>query len=1132
MTEIGSYKCWEADLIGNQYFKPEEPLVKTGKMRLISEMCLLPRELRELRLGNRHTPAFKLKPTLKQSVFKERNIDAQFYWNNDRDPILVMFNKSESTVHLPVGLNIAQLYYIKRHIYQVADLTDEEFVFYNKLQREYEFDLNAFHFGPDMPIEWKKKFQELLCEFKSVWTDRVELIGRIKGYKATLKLKTDNVVSIKPYKTSQSQQETMNKITAELQAARVISPSDSEFASPSLLVPRVGGDEHLGIEGSGNQQVKDRYQDSSRWRLVVNYQELNKLLQCPRYPVPIISDVLEQVGQYKFFNSLDLIQAFHQVRLDEKSKPITSFVTSRDQFKYDSVPFGLSVSPAIFFSIYQKILCQPYKNSPPPNIVSYADDTHVCAKTWEELLYWFRYYLQIMEKYDITLKPSKSAIGLTTIKILGFILSDGRVKPDPKKVECIRHFPRPFNKKSVQSFLGLCGFYRKFTPRFSHHASPLINLTKNVPFKWSDSCEQSFLHLKNSLSDVTLLNVFDPKLETYVFTDCSSIAAGCCLAQKGKDGYLRPIAFHSKHLNDCQSRYSSTQAELYGFLVACDVWRPYLLGKLFYVVTDNHALLYVKRTTMKTAIIQRYILRLSEFMFYIIYHPGILHSIVDSISRYTPVYVGHEQMESIEKADQPWLHSGNTETDIIEQLPAFPVFICRLKITNVKISRAYINFVQTDILKKEQRKDKFCENLILQFDMETAPLITRFRLLDGILVKLQKTSSGETTVPVVPRSLIPELLKTYHDSLESGGHLGAVKVYQKLKDRFYFPDMMKEITAYIKTCVHCQYRKCKVSKTGYMHSIYFHEPFYAISFDLIGPYPMSGHCDYVITIVDYKTKFAVVEPIKGNTAQTIAKTLVNKVFFLFGLCRVTFSDQAPQHMGNVFTQVFNMMGIERRVTVSHRPQMDGQTERAQKTFIQMLKNYMNEKQTVWKGKSKPLQYLYNSTAHSTTGFPPFEQLFGVKPVTLGELELEHLYVPTDPVAKNIFKRMKEVREEAKFNTFKAQAVMRHHYNKRRKPARIYKIGDQVLYHYKTIKPKKCPHWSKKLCFHARGVYQIVRKLPDRDNYVIKLQMKKKHMALRELTVNSDQIVPFYTRRYDYRVWKPKGEIETIDQRAM
>src|SRR5271170_109376 len=123
MTEIGSYKCWEADLIGNQYFKPEEPLVKTGQMRFISEMCLLPRELRELRLGNRHTPAFKLKPTLKQSVFTERNIDAQFYWNNDRDPILVMFNKSESTVHLPEGLNIAQLYYIKRHIYQVADLT-------------------------------------------------------------------------------------------------------------------------------------------------------------------------------------------------------------------------------------------------------------------------------------------------------------------------------------------------------------------------------------------------------------------------------------------------------------------------------------------------------------------------------------------------------------------------------------------------------------------------------------------------------------------------------------------------------------------------------------------------------------------------------------------------------------------------------------------------------------------------------------------------------------------------------------------------------------------------------------------------------------------------------------------------
>jgi hypothetical protein len=171
----------------------------------------------------------------------------------------------------------------------------------------------------------------------------------------------------------------------------------------------------------------------------------------------------------------------------------------------------------------------------------------------------------------------------------------------------------------------------------------------------------------------------------------------------------------------------------------------------------------------------------------------------------------------------------------------------------------------------------------------------------------------------------------------------------------------------------------------------------------------------------------------------------------------------------------------------------------------MLVNYVDSKQSNWSKYLKILTYNYNNTRHSTSQYTPFELLYGRQGKLISELGLENIVPPSRLYVKDLYKNMLQIRKQAYLNIVKAQERMRKQYNKHRRKAKVFKKDDLVLLYYK----KKCPgKLSKKLTFHVRGVYKIVRKIPDRDNYVIRLVNKRKGVADRELTVNVDQIREF------------------------
>ena len=151
------------------------------------------------------------------------------------------------------------------------------------------------------------------------------------------------------------------------------------------------------------------------------------------------------------------------------------------------------------------------------------------------------------------------------------MLGEG-ITPLPEKLISIQEMLPPKTPKEIKQFLGLIGYYRKFVPRFSDLARPLNALTrkKNVEFKWTPKCQESFKLLKTSLMTDPILTYLDPNLPYVLFTDASKYAWACILTQEkmhlieGKETrLLHPITYMSGLLKGSQLNWACLTKEAY-----------------------------------------------------------------------------------------------------------------------------------------------------------------------------------------------------------------------------------------------------------------------------------------------------------------------------------------------------------------------------------------------------------------------------------------------------------------------------------------------------------------------------------------------------------------------------------------
>jgi hypothetical protein len=227
---------------------------------------------------------------------------------------------------------------------------------------------------------------------------------------------------------------------------------------------------------------------------------------------------------------------------------------------------------------------------PPGTAIAYLDDILIPSQTIDEGFAKLEMVLQLLQKYTLTLQPSKCKFFLPEIKYLGREISAAGVRPDRYKVDAITQLKTPTTKKELRQFLGLSNYFRKFISNYAFIVQPLTKLLrKKSVWTWGDDQEEAFDLVKSTLSASPLLKIFDSKLPTQLHCDASSLGVAGILLQQ-HHGKWHPVAYFSKQCSSEQSRYHSYELETMALVFSLRHFRVYLLGIHFTVLTDCAAI--------------------------------------------------------------------------------------------------------------------------------------------------------------------------------------------------------------------------------------------------------------------------------------------------------------------------------------------------------------------------------------------------------------------------------------------------------------------------------------------------------------------------------------------------------------
>ncbi|KAE9044507.1 hypothetical protein PR003_g2808 [Phytophthora rubi] len=233
----------------------------------------------------------------------------------------------------------------------------------------------------------------------------------------------------------------------------------------------------------------------------------------------------------------------------------------------------------------------------------------------------------------VTLKLKKCMFATESMEYLGHQLSREGVRPVERLVTAVKIFPRPQNPVEVKRFVHLAGYYRKFVEAFGAKKEPMAKLLrKSVEWEWTEAQEFAFERMKAVLTAKPLLIYPNFEVPFQLVTDASKVGLGACLMQDAGNG-LQPVAYASKVNSAAEANYSITELECLAVVWSVKLFRPYLYGRSFTIVTDHAALKWLMTRPNPAGRLHRWSLTLQEYEFEIVYRPGSTNVVADALSR-------------------------------------------------------------------------------------------------------------------------------------------------------------------------------------------------------------------------------------------------------------------------------------------------------------------------------------------------------------------------------------------------------------------------------------------------------------------------------------------------------------------
>ena len=284
--------------------------------------------------------------------------------------------------------------------------------------------------------------------------------------------------------------------------------------------------------------------------------------------------------------------AYARTPLDEEAIKLTEFSSGDKLYGFFRRFYGLKGLPN-FFSKQMSISFRSLIDK--RSALVYIDDILLLADKKPEMFELVKELHKIVTKENLKLAPEKSFYMLLKVKFLGHEIGNNTIKPIPSKIEAIKRFPSPKEKKDVMKLLGSVNFNSKFVEKVHINLKPPYTLLHDdVNFQWISELEKIIQDVNNAMTAATELTIPNTKHPFFITVDASLVGLGAVLFQLNEENKISVISYNSRVLNTQEQKLSTLDRELLAIAYALQIYEFLIIGSPhpLYTFTDHKRLLH------------------------------------------------------------------------------------------------------------------------------------------------------------------------------------------------------------------------------------------------------------------------------------------------------------------------------------------------------------------------------------------------------------------------------------------------------------------------------------------------------------------------------------------------------------
>jgi len=335
---------------------------------------------------------------------------------------------------------------------------------------------------------------------------------------------------------------------------------------------------------------------NEKWRMCVDYTDLNRACPKDAYPLPNIDKLVDNSSDYKLLSFMDAYSRYNQIPMAKEDKKKTTFMTESGNYYYNVMPFGLRNAGAT----YQRMMNKAYDKALLGDILEvYMDE--MIVKSQQEINHatHLKRVFEQTRKYNMRRNPEKCTFGVQAGKFLGFYPTERGIEANPNKCQAFTKLPTPHSKKCIQTLNSMPTSLSRFVAKAAQHALPFFKLLqKETKFEWTNECENALKHLKQTLSAPPVLSRPEQGEVLYLYLSVSFNAVSAVLIRETTEGQ-KPVYFTSKALLGPETKYQKIEKVALALLTAARRLRQYFLAHTVIVRMDQPIRQILGRHTLR-----------------------------------------------------------------------------------------------------------------------------------------------------------------------------------------------------------------------------------------------------------------------------------------------------------------------------------------------------------------------------------------------------------------------------------------------------------------------------------------------------------------------------------------------------